>query len=127
MCAGASLRRFVPRWQPSVGALLVALAVCPAGYAGTDGALGAPNDVTSRTHPVEPQAMSPGSNIDPDAGPGGAVYTPFAGLHESEARVRVAAARSAGADEADLTATVLALLGSVAAVAILLRRAWDGF
>jgi hypothetical protein len=107
--------------------LLVALAVCPSACAGTDGASSAPNDVTSRTHAADPQAMSPGSNIDLVAGPGGAVYTPFAGLHESEAQVRVADARSAGADEADLTATVLAVLGSVAAVAILLRRALGGF
>jgi hypothetical protein len=127
MCAGALLRRFVPRWQPSVGVLLVALAVCPIACAETDTPSGAPSDATARTHAVEPQAASPGSGIDLVAGPGGAVYTPFVGLHESEARARVAAARSAGADEADLTATVLAVLGSVAAVAVLLRRALNGF
>src|SRR5690242_11795216 len=108
-----------------IGAILVAVATMMPAHARTEVMGGGPShrgvshgSVESSTPPDDGSTVP---KSEAAAGPGGAIYTPFAEASNSHGPHEPAAKQSLNADDTDLSLTVIAALVGVAVFAYILR------
>ncbi len=120
-------------WKPWAlgGAVLIALAQCPAANAEGDRARRAPIAASPAIQAVEPVELAPAPAPPPASGVtdsvGGAVYNPFSEAPQAHRGAKAAGGRSVSTEEANPTAAIVAALACIAALGYLLRRALIGF